>query len=447
MKESLNFWADFKSQILRNNLGGPFCKQWMDPVQLLNIEPAGQYIYFQIQVPSELHKTWFKEHLFKELSYFVKRKFEGKTLDLKLKVLDSDLPLSQAQSESLRPSFKERSVFNPLYSFENFIFGRNNELAYKTGWAIAKSPYAQDMLNPLLLYSPSGLGKTHLLNAIGQENLKRFPQKKVLYLSAERFLNEYINALQNKKMEFFRRKFRKNCDLLLIDDIQILARGKGVQEEFFHTFNELYNKKIPVVICCDQNPDSIPHLQERIKTRLSGGLTVDITYPDLETRLAILKKKLDQKNLCLSEKSLGLISHACKRSVREMEGVLNKIKIMTEMQGGRLSLGEIEKILKNIKKNLSVEEIKAKVIIPFNITNEELHSSSRKKQIVRARQVAMFLIKKYLKKSLKDISLAFGKKDHTTTLNAIKKVESLRNNDLEFKRILEVLQKDIHNEY
>ena len=225
-------------------------------------------------------------------------------------------------------------------------------MAYTASLSITKTKKANESLNPLFLYSPSGLGKTHLLNAIGQESFKHFPKKKILYLSAERFLNEYISALKNNKVDFFRRKFRKNCELLLIDDIQILARGKEVQEEFFHTFNELYNQKSQVVICSDQSPDSIPHLQDRIKTRLSGGLMVDISYPDKETRLAILKNKLEKKNLYLSNESLERISQTCQRSIREMEGVLNKIKIMTELHDGRLSFVEIEKILKSFKKRL-----------------------------------------------------------------------------------------------
>ena len=162
-----------------------------------------------------------------------------------------------------------RVFFNPLYSFENFIVGKNNDLAYSASWSVAKNKLAENTLNPLFIYGPSGLGKTHLLNSIGQQAQKNFPQKKILYLSAERFLNEYIFSLQNKKMLAFRKKFRENCDLLLLDDIQILARGKEVQEEFFHTFNELYQRKIQVVVCSDQSPEQIPFLQERIKNTLS----------------------------------------------------------------------------------------------------------------------------------------------------------------------------------
>ena len=248
-------------------------------------------------------------------------------------------------------------------------------------------------------------------------------------------------------MNSFRKKFREACHLLLIDDIQIIARGKEVQEEFFHTFNELYDQKIQVVACSDQSPEQIPFLQERIKTRLEGGLMADISYPDEETRMAILKDKLIKKNLYLSKESLQLIAQSCKKSIREIEGILNKIKIMTELHGGQISFSEIKKTLKNTKKELSAEEIQKRVSQSFNLSLEELKSPSRKKHIVQARQSAMYLTRKYLKKSLKDISIAFRKKDHTTVLNSIKKVEKLKLEDPDFKRILESLQRDIHTNY
>ena len=324
---------------------------------------------------------------------------------------------------------------------------KSNNLAYGASKAITKYNKTDEPFNPLFIYSPSGLGKTHLLNAIGHEELKTKPQSRIIYMSAERFLNEYIRALQNKKMEQFRKKFRNNCDLLLIDDIQIIARGKEVQEEFFHTFNELYDRKIQVVVCCDQAPGYVPRLEERIRTRLEGGLMVDISFPDEETRTAILKSKVEERGLFLSPQGLNQISSVCKRSIREMEGVLNKIKIMTELHEGSLSLKEIENILKNFQKELTVEEIQKKAAKGFGISIEELKSPSRKKHIVTARQTAMYLIRIHLRKSLNDISLVFKKKDHTTVINSLKKVEKLKTTDKEFKGILEVLQREIHNSF
>ena len=443
-------WQNFKAHLLQQKNTGQLYKHWLETVQISKIKKEKSCLKLVLQTPSELHKKWVQENLLNDFSNYIEFFFK-KPCEIFFETCPS-LPASR-QTKNLfekktgQALQKSVGLFNPLYNFTNFIVGKNNELAYSASLAAAKNNLAEDSLNPLFIYSPSGLGKTHLLNSIGQESQKRHPQKQSLYLSAERFLNEYISALQNKKMQGFRKKFRSSCDLLLIDDIQILARGKEVQEEFFHTFNELYEKKIQVVVCSDQSPEQIPFLQERIKTRLAGGLMVDISYPDKETRMAILKDKLNKKNLYLSQESLQLISQSCKKSIREIEGLLNKIKVMTELHGGGISFTEIKKILKNIKRELSVEEIQKKVSLAFKLSLEDLKSSSRKKHIVQARQAAMYLTRKFLKKSLSDISLAFDKKDHTTVLNSIKKVEKLKLEDTDFKRLLEALQKDIHTNY
>ena len=441
-------WLNFKTHFLQEQKGASLYKHWLEPVQILKTEKIGQKLELTLQVPSDLHKKWLQENLLKNFHSYIARFFKG-SCEVFLET-GPFLPLPQQkisffETKKAQPS--ALSFFNPLYCFENFVVGGNSELAYSASLAITKNNLAEDNLNPLFLYSPSGLGKTHLLNAIGQETQKNFPEKQILYLSAERFLNEYISALQNKKMEAFRKKFRENCQLLLIDDIQIIAKGKGVQEEFFHTFNELYSQKTQVVLCSDQSPEQISFLQERIKTRLEGGLMADISYPNEETRMAILKDKLNKKNLYLSQESLLTIAKSCKKSIREMEGILNKIKIMTELHGGCISSLEIKNILKNIKSELSIEEIQKKVCHSFNLSPQELKSASRKKHIVQARQSAMYLSRKYLKKSLKDISSAFGKKDHTTVLNSIKKVEKLQLEDPVFKRLLDFLQRDIHINY
>ena len=245
-------------------------------------------------------------------------------------------------------------------------------------------------------------------------------------------------------MDSFRRKFRGNYDLLLMDDIQILSKGEGVQEEFFHTFNDLYNKNTLIVLCSDEKPSSIPRLEERIKTRLEGGLIADVSYPCQETRLAILKSKARKKGLILSGASLDKITKAVKDPLERWREFLNKIKIMIELHGGNLSLNAVEKVLKGIKKELSIDEIKKETAKAFALSVEDLSSLSRKKPIVTARQTAMYLVRMYLKKSLTEISHAFGKKDHTTVLNSLKKVENLKKKDPEFKRTLELLQKNIH---
>ena len=345
----------------------------------------------------------------------------------------------------LLPKGQVKTVFfNPDYLFENLIVGKHNEFAH--GVCLSLTKQKECSFNPLFIHGPSGVGKTHLLNAVGQEFSRHYSGKKIHYLSAERFLNECIHAIQKREMKQFQKKYRSQCDLLLLDDIQMIARGTVVQEEFFHTFNELFHKNIPVVLCCDTSPSRIPGLEERLRTRMEGGLVVEISYPDLETRVAILKSKMEKKQLILSDKVIFRIAQNCKKSIREMEGALNKIKMLSDLKGGILSPDYIDTILSRIgPPPLTVIEIQKKVAKKFNISLEEMLSSCRKKNIVLARQTAMYFIKMALKKSLSDIGRIFGGKDHSTVVNGLKKVERLKAQNPDFKMDLEDLHQEIHN--
>ena len=445
------FWSYFKKQLIETNKKNPIYKFWLTDIEFLNGSSNENSYQLSLKAPSDLHRRWFQENILEKVYHYFENQYQS-DIEVQMQVYPPSIQASPLPSPSTSIPYNHNSkrdfLFNPLYTFENFISGENTELAYKSALSIGSSKQALDIMNPLFIYGPSGLGKTHLLNAIGQDSLKYFPQKKVLYLSGERFLNEYVNALQNRKMELFRNKFRKNCNLLLIDDIHILAKGQGVQEEFFHTFNELYSKKIQVVVCSDQSPNHISSFQERIKTRLVGGLIADISWPNFETRMAILKNKIQLKNLLISKQSLKLISQSCqKNSIREMEGILNKIKMMTEMNEGQLSPSNLEKILQGHKKTLNMIDIKRKTALLFKISLEEMHSPSRKKNIITARHTAMYLIRKLLKKSLKDICQSFERKDHTTVLNAIKKVESLLLKDNEYQSLFQLLKQELEKEH
>lgn len=447
METKINtFWLDFKNHFLEQKANNPVYLSWLKPIIPSKIEKKGKQLYLTLQAPSNIHKKWLQDHFLKDFYKHINKFYHG-SLFINLTVVPR-LPIQNSSKLKIKsPSKSKTTFFNTYYTFKNFITGENNHLAYSASLSIAKNLKKESDFNPLFIYGPSGLGKTHLLNAIGQKYLEQYPNHQVVYLSAERFLNEYIKAIQNKQMEAFRKKFRKHCDLLLLDDIQIISKGKGIQEEFFHTFNELNNKNVKIVLCCDQAPNCVPHLENRIKTRLEGGLMADIHYPNMETRLAILKNKLKSKNLSLSTEAITRIIQVCKKSIREMEGVINKIKVMTDLYERDLNMKEINFILSKIKIDLSVKEIQIITAKAFQISFEDLLSPSRKKQIVRARQTAMFLIRKFLKKSLTDISLAFLKKDHTTVLSSIKKVEKLTIQEPEFQRVLDVLHREIHNNY
>ena len=448
---ALSLWTELKKNLLSHRKNDSVFQSWLDSIQLEDLEENGREVFLTLQTPSDLHKKWVQDNIMKDILHQIARRYQ-KPCGIRFKTGVPELPVSRhlqsfsgqkPRNQKIQGVRKTKNVFfNSEYTFKSFIVGKNNEFAHGACLSIARR---EKGFNPLFICGPSGLGKTHLLNAIGQEIQKKSPSARILYLSAERFLNECIQSIQNKKMALFREKYRKNVDVLLMDDIQMIAKGHAVQEEFFHTFNELFNKKIPVVVCCDKFPAQIPGLEERIQTRLSGGLAVDVSYPDMETRLAILRDKTSRKNLFLSENRLLKIAGASCRSVREMEGILNKIKMMEDLHRGMPPQGYMEKILNSLTpKKPRPEEIQKQTAAAFHISREDLLGRSRTKNIVRARQTAMFLIKNSLKNSLSDVGRLFGGRDHTTVINSLRKVEELKEKDPAFKRVLDSLYKEIH---
>lgn len=437
-----SFWSHFKSSILQKRGNEGFLRPWLDAVISAEIEKQDEQYYCKLQTPSELHKKYIQDNILQDLLDYLAQSL-NKPCQVQFEVIPQ-LP-SKIESSIEKPLTKQvskPSPFNSEYVFENFIVGSGNEFAH--GASIATVNNTKEF-NPLFIYGPSGLGKTHLLNAIGQKALEINKRSKIIYISAERFLNECVLAIQKREMLQFRKKYRGQCDFLLVDDIQMIAKGEKVQEEFFHTFNDLYNNGSKIVLCCDKSPSSIPGLANRMRTRFEGGLIVDISYPDLETRLAIIKHKADRKKLFLSKETLLKIAQTCQNSVREIEGVLNKIKMMSDLCRGGLSSPQIKSILKDVcPRELKVEDVQKKVAEKFQLSLEEMKSPTRKKHIVTARQTAMYLIKKHFKKSLNDIGILFNKKDHTTVLNSIKKVEKLLVEDPGFKALFEDLNRDIH---
>ena len=441
-KEETGFlWSRFKYDFLCNNQYNKVFKSWLKELCLLPSKEDSKEVRLTLQIPSLLHQNWALEHVIPLLKGQVTHYYK-KPCQIDFKIVPS--PLNQSRSVSLPKGQVTTVFFNPDYLFENLIVGKHNEFAY--GVCLSLTQQKECNFNPLFIHGPSGVGKTHLLNAVGQEFSKNHSGKRIHYLSAERFLNECIHAIQKREMKQFQKKYRSQCDLLLLDDIQMIARGTVVQEEFFHTFNELFHKNISVVLCCDTSPSRIPGLEERLRTRMEGGLVVEISYPDLETRVAILKSKMEKKQLILSDKVIFRIAQSCKKSIREMEGALNKIKMLSDLKGGILSPDYIDAILSRIgPPPLTVLEIQKKVAKKFNISIEDMLSPCRKKNIVLARQTAMYFIKTGLKKSLSDIGRIFGGKDHSTVVNGLKKVERLKAESPDFKIDWEDLHGEIHN--
>ncbi|MCC6137993.1 MAG: chromosomal replication initiator protein DnaA [Bdellovibrionaceae bacterium] len=460
-------WSIVKSNLISKNTGNRLLQTWFLPTDLVSIENNASSKRFRLGVPTELHKYWISENLFEricsEISSVCKQPFEvelvvtGKSMNA-----DPESPgaLHQVMSSSDRheeippmtvtmtpvPTKKPGDFLNGEYSFSSFVVGRNNEFAHATSFRIAQRPGSEGY-NPLFICGPTGMGKTHLLHAVGNYIRDNNPESRILYISAERFLNECISSIRRGEMDKFKQRFRENCDLLLMDDIQVLGRGEAVQEEFFHTLNHFFEKGRQVVVASDRIPKDIKGLEDRIRTRLEWGLIADIQMPDIETRMAILRYKAERRSIALPDDVINYIAKISKRSIRELEGNLNKVKMFSELQGLPINLDLTKKVLAvhDDSTTITIDEIQRLVAEHYKIRVVDLKSKSRNKPIVTARQMAMHFIKHQLDKSLVDIGRAFGSRDHTTVLNALRRIDSQLLEDSDLKKDFDELQGRIHN--
>lgn len=329
---------------------------------------------------------------------------------------------------------------NPKYTFDTLIVGKNNELAHAAGIAVAKNPGSQ--YNPLFIYGGVGLGKTHLMHATGHQLMQNSPRSRILYVTAEKFAGDYVNAIAQKRMEEFKKEYR-NVDALLIDDIQFMAGKEGFQEEFFHTFNELRDKGKQIIITSDRPPKEIPAIEQRLVSRFEWGMIADIQAPDLETRMAILRTKMEKRGASLNEDILFYIAENVQSNIRELEGALNRLAVYQQMDNRGLVLEQAKTILANIinnkKRVTSAKKISESVAEFYNISMDDLIKQSRKKEFVKPRQIAMYLIRKELDNSFPSIGDFFGGRDHTTVMHAVDKVGKLISSKPNFKQEVDLI--------
>ncbi|KKT86105.1 MAG: chromosomal replication initiation protein, chromosomal replication initiator protein [Parcubacteria group bacterium GW2011_GWC1_45_9] len=314
---------------------------------------------------------------------------------------------------------------NPRYGFENFIVGASNEVAHAASLAISQDPGTK--YNPLFIYGGVGLGKTHLLHAIGNAIKERFNQKKkIKYITAEKFLNDLITSIRTKTIDELKHKFR-SLDVLLIDDIQFISKSEKTQEELFHIFNSLYEKNRQIIFSSDRPPKAIASIEERLRSRFEGGMIADITLPDLETRMAILKAKAQRENVVLNEKTIETIARNIQKNIRELEGAFNRVTAYIKVKGKEPLEKEIEALLSDISrpnnKILTPKQVIKAVIDFYDLTEESLLRKSRSQELVKPRQVAMYLMREVLKMSYPNIGEKLGGKDHTTVIHACEKIE------------------------
>jgi len=375
------------------------------------------------------HQTIFKilkslEPGVKEIEYKVGREEEKR---LKQKAWKK---ISFPQLEILDFEINERTNLNPRYTFSNFVVGSFNELAFAAAQAIIKKP--GQVYNPLFVYGGVGLGKTHLLQAVGNEVVKKFRNLTVKYLQVNSLVSQIINGIKNKKIEQLKNSFQ-DIDVLILDDVQFLAGKEKTQEEFFYIFNTLYEKGKQIVISSDRPPKAIPSLTERLRSRFEGGMMADISLPDYETRLAILKIKSQERGVSFPDEILDYIATNIKNNIRELEGALNVLATYSKLQGKELDLKTAKTLLKNLispTPKLSSFKKVVKVVSEFyEIEEKEILSGSRKREIVKPRQIAMYILRKDLKFSFPFIARKFGGKDHTTVIYACEKIEEMLKKD------------------
>ena len=432
---------------------------------------------FELIFGKDVYESWIKNiNLKKEFNHYVilsaptrfvrdwiVSRYADKVLDIiktfKKSIQRIEFLIEESSENNIKPdyrksapvSFIENSVlnynrFNSQNSFTNFIVGESNELAYT---AAKKLCTQSSHYNPLFIYSEVGMGKTHLLNAIG---LEIGNEKRVMFVSAERFMQHFIKSLKNNDMVKFKEFFRK-ANIFIIDDIQFLGGKEATQEEFFHTFNELMEKGSQIVISSDRPPASLDRIQPRIRSRLSGGLVIDIQPPDLPLRIKILKSKLTeiQKNFKehynLSDEVLNFLATEVTSSIREMVGALNRILAFSKINTKSPSIYESKKILKDFistnNKSINIEFIQNLVADYFNLNIKEMLSPRRSRSLARPRQIAMYLSKQHTTNSLPDIGRKFSNRDHTTVIHAVKKIDELMRNDNEIKHSVEEIKKKI----
>jgi chromosomal replication initiator protein len=406
-----------------------------------------------ITVPSDFIKGWLDQN-YSELIQEILLEFTGKRLKVKFYTLeaeedDQQIKKSKTPTKSEAASLQEdyKNVLNPKYVFETFVIGPGNRFAHAASLAVAELPAKS--YNPLFLYGGVGLGKTHLMHAIGHFILEHNPQAKVVYLSSEKFTNEFINAIRDNNTDEFRNKYR-NVDILLIDDIQFLAGKESTQEEFFHTFNALHGENKQIVISSDRPPKEIPTLEDRLRSRFEWGLITDIQPPDLETRIAILRKKAKAENLDIPNEVMAYIANQINTNIRELEGALIRVVAYSSLINRDIDVELAQEALKDIipsskPKMITIYDIQKIVSDYYGIKVDELKGRKRTKSVVLPRQIAMYLSREMTDLSLPKIGEEFGGKDHTTVIHAHEKIQQALLEDHAIQKVIKEVSTRIKN--
>jgi len=435
-------WSKITSE-LKKSLDKDTFQNWIKPIYFeSHIDTS-----LTLSVPTRFLRDW----IIKNYASVIKKAYmdQGHSID-KLAILvkennDRIIPGTEViyeDKENDEDTYYDdiSAPLDPKFTFDNFIVGKPNELAYAAAQRVAQSEVVS--FNPLFLYGGVGLGKTHLMHAVAWNIKKRNPKKNVVYLTAEKFMYQFIKALRFKNIMSFKEQFR-SVDVLMIDDVQFIIGKDNTQEEFFHTFNTLIDKKRQIIISADKSPADLDGLEDRLKSRLGWGLVADIHPLTYELRLGILQAKAEQKSIKLKQEVIEFLANKITNNVREMEGALNRLAVHATIQASEISVDLVKDVLKDLlrtnSRKITIDEIQKKVVEHYNIKLSDMHSPRRSRSVARPRQVAMYLAKSITTRSLPEIGRKFGGRDHTTVIHAIKTIEEIMVNDPNLAEDIELL--------
>ncbi|GGH29840.1 chromosomal replication initiator protein DnaA [Paenibacillus segetis] len=432
--------------IINTKLSKPSFDTWFKATKVVSLTDRS----IVISAPTTFAVEWLESRYTKLVATTV-FEYLNKQVEVSF-VIEESAPAEQTQThrEPPAPIQMEESVshmLNPKYTFDTFVIGSGNRFAHAASLAVAEAPARA--YNPLFLYGGVGLGKTHLMHAIGHYILEHSPSSKVVYISSEKFTNEFINSIRDNRAESFRNKYR-NIDILLIDDIQFLAGKESTQEEFFHTFNALHEERKQIIISSDRPPKEIPTLEERLRSRFEWGLITDIQPPDLETRIAILRKKAKAENLDIPNEAMMYIANQIDSNIRELEGALIRVVAYSSLINQDVTTHLAAEALKDIipssrPKMITIQDIQQKVGEYYNLKLEDFKARKRTKAIAFPRQIAMYLSRELTDFSLPKIGDAFGGRDHTTVIHAHEKIVQLLKVDPDLYKVINTISEKIKN--
>ena len=435
-------WSKITSE-LKKSLDKDSFQNWIKPVRFESLIGASLTL--------SVHTRFLRDWIIKNYASVIKRSYldHGVTIE-KLSILvkennnriipGTEVVFQDKEDEDDQYYDDISAPLDPQFTFDNFIVGKPNELAYAAAQRVAQSEIVS--FNPLFLYGGVGLGKTHLMHAVAWNIKKRNPKKNVVYLTAEKFMYQFIKALRFKNIMSFKEQFR-SVDVLMIDDVQFIIGKDNTQEEFFHTFNTLIDKKRQIIISADKSPADLEGLEDRLKSRLGWGLVADIHPLTYELRLGIIQAKAEQKSMKLTKDVLEFLADKITNNVREMEGALNRLAVHASLQDSDITVELVKDVLKDLlrtnSRKITIDEIQKKVVEHYNIKLSDMHSPRRSRSVARPRQVAMYLAKSITTRSLPEIGRKFGGRDHTTVIHAIKTIEEIMVNDPSLAEDIELL--------